>query len=289
MAEIAAGRQRVMAAVRLRRLTKVFSGQGGEVAALEDLSLDVANGEFAVILGPSGCGKSTAIRIIAGLERPTSGTVLVNDRPVAGPVGDCGMVFQSYTSFPWLSVVQNIAFGLRYVPNVHRADRLQMARQYAQMVGLEKFADARINDLSGGMKQRVAIASALATNRDILLMDEPFGALDSQTRMVMQEQLLEIVERGNEVRGKSKTVVLVTHDIEEALLLGDRIYVCTARPARILAELAVPFGPRRTAALRNDARLIHMKHQVFNLLREHVFAAEVERLYERRRGKKLAS
>jgi NitT/TauT family transport system ATP-binding protein len=268
-------------AIRLRQVARVFPGQPGPVEALRDFSLDIAQGEIAIILGPSGCGKSTVVRIIAGLAAPTSGTVLVNEETVTGPRRDCGMVFQAYTSFPWLSVIDNIAFGLRYKSDCSAAKRREKARLLACEVGLEQFQNAYIGKLSGGMKQRVAIASALATDPDILLMDEPFGALDSQTRMVMQEHLLTIVERTR------KTVVFVTHDIEEALLLGDRIYVCTARPASVLAELDVPFSHPRTAATRNRPEFFEMKHEVFNLLRDHVHAHMAEEALAIRRQRKV--
>lgn len=257
-------------AVRLRHVSKVFPGNPKPVPALQDFSLDIAEGEIAIILGPSGCGKSTVIRIIAGLAAATSGTILVNGEPVGAPRGDCGMVFQAYTSFPWLSVIDNISFGLRYKSEVSSAERRKKARDLAREVGLEEFQNAYIAKLSGGMKQRVAIAAALAIDPDILLMDEPFGALDSQTRMVMQEHLLTIVERSR------KTVVFVTHDIEEALLLGDRIYVCTSRPASVLAELDVPFPHPRTAATRNRPEFSEMKYEIFNLLRDHIYARMTE-------------
>src|SRR5260370_15944753 len=250
-------------AVRLRRLNKVFPSQGGSILALKDFSCDIADGEFAVILGPSGCGKSTIIRIIAGLEKSSSGTVIVDGSTVTAPGKTCSMVFQSYTSFPWLTVLENIVFALRYTSNGTKKARKQKAKEFAAMVGLSEFENAYINQLSGGMRQRVAIASALATDPKILLMDEPFGALDSQTRMAMQEQLLLITEQSN------KTVVLVPHDMEEALLLGDRIYVCTARPASILAELDVPFGHPRTPSVRNHKDFVRMKYEIFHLLRDH--------------------
>jgi NitT/TauT family transport system ATP-binding protein len=176
------------------------------------------------------------------------------------------MVFQSYTSFPWLTVVENIEFGLCYIANGNKQERRARARELARIVGLEKFENAYINQLSGGMKQRVAIASALATDPKILLMDEPFGALDSQTRMAMQEHLLKITEESD------KTVVFVTHDIEEALLLGDRIYVCTGRPGKILAELDVPFPYPRTSSVRNEKKFAEMKYEIFHLLRDDVYA-----------------
>jgi NitT/TauT family transport system ATP-binding protein len=270
-------RERVQTqAVRLRRLNKVFHQGNHPLCALQDFSCDIADGEFAVILGPSGCGKSTAVRIIAGLEHATSGTAAVYGMPpnVSGKV--CSMVFQAYTSFPWLSVLENIAFGLRYTCHASKKRRLEIAKEFAGMVGLEEFENAYINELSGGMKQRVAIASALATDPRILLMDEPFGALDSQTRMAMQEQLLAITERSN------KTVVLVTHDIEEAILLGDRIYVCTARPASVLAELDVPFGHPRPVAIRNEKEFVRMKYEIFHLLRDHTHAQMLEKTSGRR-------
>ena len=252
-------------AVRLRKLRKDYHSRNGVITAVKDFSCDIAEGEFAVILGPSGCGKSTAIRLIAGLEKPSRGTVLVQGEEVKEPGKSCSMVFQSYTSFPWLTVLENIVFGLRYTSNGTKQAHKERARDLAKIVGLDEFENAYINQLSGGMKQRVAIASALATDARILLMDEPFGALDSQTRMAMQEQLLTLTEKVN------KTVVFVTHDIEEALLLGDRIYVCTARPATILAELDVPFGHPRPAGVRNDKTFLSLKYEIFHLLRDHVY------------------
>ena len=262
--------------MRLQRLCKTFVSKE-PLKALMDFSCDVADGEFAVILGPSGCGKSTVVRIIAGLEKPSSGTVLVHDLPVTRPGGPCGMVFQSYTSFPWLNVLDNIAFGLRYVFNMSVQARNERAREFAKLVGLESFEHASINQLSGGMKQRVAIASALAADPKILLMDEPFGALDSQTRMVMQEQLLRITKTSQH------TVIFVTHDIEEALVLGDRIYVCTARPASVLAEIDVPFPHPRNSTIRNQKQFVDMKQEIFHLLREHVYSQMLEDARERRR------
>jgi len=267
-------------AVRIRKLVKIFPSHTEPVIAVQEFNIDISKGEVAIILGPSGCGKSTVIRMIAGLEKPTSGILLVNDKSVEKPLLECSMVFQSYTSFPWLSVIENIAFGLRYTgKNSSLRERKEKAKHYAKLVGLEEFEDNYINTLSGGMKQRVAIASALATDPEILLMDEPFGALDSQTRMVMQEHLLKIVEETD------KTVILVTHDIEEALLLGDRIYICTARPARILEEIDVPFPHPRTAKTRNLKGFFDLKHVIFNLLRDHVTAKELEQAYLNRRSR----
>ncbi len=268
-------------AVCIRRLEKIFPGIPAPITAVKDLSLDIAKGEVAIILGPSGCGKSTLIRMIAGLEKPTTGTLLVNDKHFDKPLLECSMVFQSYTSFPWLTVIDNIAFGLRYInKTLSPKERIEKARSFAKLVGLQEFENAYIGTLSGGMKQRVAIASALATEPEILLMDEPFGALDSQTRMVMQEHLLKIVGETD------KTVVFVTHDIEEALLLGDRIYVCTSRPAKVLEEIDVPFPHPRTANTRNRKDFFELKHVIFNLLRDHITARELELVYKERGRKK---
>ncbi len=262
--------------MRFRQVGKEFPARPEPIVGLQNFSCDIADGEFAVILGPSGCGKSTAIRIAAGLETASSGSVLVNGRPVLGPVRDCGMVFQAYASFPWLSVLDNIAFGLRYSTSLDQRGRREKARCFAAMVGLEEFESASISTLSGGMKQRVAIACALATEPSILLMDEPFGALDSQTRLLMQEHLLTIVEQSN------KTVIFVTHDIEEALLLGDRIYVCSSRPAHVLAEIDVPFPHPRSHLTRDRRDFFEMKHQIFHLLREDSYARRLAEAYERK-------
>jgi NitT/TauT family transport system ATP-binding protein len=273
-----AARQLPVQAVRMRQVGKTFAAPSGPLVVLADFNLDIAQGEFAVLLGPSGCGKSTAIRLIAGLTLPSGGSVLVNGHPISGPGVDCGMVFQSYTSFPWLSVIENIAFGLRYSrPAAAAAEHREHARGLARLVGLESFENAYINRLSGGMKQRVALASALAKDPPILLMDEPFGALDSQTRMLMQEHLLGVV------RQTHKTVIFVTHDIDEALMLADRIYVCSGRPARILEELEVPFAQPRLTTIRNEARFFEMKCEIFRLLRDDLYNDLMKASYERRR------
>jgi ABC-type nitrate/sulfonate/bicarbonate transport system ATPase subunit len=269
-------RSAIPQAVRYRQVAKRFPAHPQPVVGLRDFSCDIATGELAVILGPSGCGKSTAIRMAAGLDTPSSGSVTVNGAPVTGPVRDCSMVFQAYTSFPWLSVLDNIAFGLRYSTSLDRQGRRDRAREFAAMVGLEQFEDAPIRTLSGGMKQRVAIASALATDPAILLMDEPFGALDSQTRLLMQEHLLAIVEQSK------KTVIFVTHDIEEALFLGDRIYICSARPGRVVAEFDVAFPHPRTYLTRERKDFFDMKHQIFHLLRDEAYARQLDAAYCRR-------
>jgi ABC-type nitrate/sulfonate/bicarbonate transport system ATPase subunit len=207
--------------------------RGGEpTRALEPITLAVADNDFITILGPSGCGKSTLLRIVAGLDRATAGRVLLDGAAVAGPGSDRGMVFQSYTLFPWLTVADNIAFGLRE-RGVAEAERGRMARDWCQRVGLSGFEQHYPKQLSGGMQQRTAIARVLANDPKIMLLDEPFGALDNQTRALMQETLLGIWER------EKKTVLFVTHDIEESIFLASRVVVMSARPGRIKADVAI--------------------------------------------------
>jgi ABC-type nitrate/sulfonate/bicarbonate transport system ATPase subunit len=246
----------------VRDLSVVFTRRrGGTVAAVDRLSLGVRDQEFVSIVGPSGCGKSTLLRIVAGLIRPDAGEVLVDGRPVETPGADRGMVFQSYTLFPWLTVQGNVEFGLK-LRGVSAEDRAQVARRYIELVGLQGTEAAYPKELSGGMQQRVAIARALANDPAILLMDEPFGALDAQTRLVMQELLLRVWEQTH------KTVLFVTHDIEEAVLLSDRIYVMTARPGRIKAEVAVTLPRPREVAVIDAPAFIAFRQQIHALIRE---------------------
>ncbi len=221
-----------MSKLLIDQVGKIFParGKGQPTRALMPTSLNVADNDFITILGPSGCGKSTLLRIIGGLETASEGKILLDGAPVTGPGADRGFVFQSYTLFPWLSVVQNIAFGLRE-KGVPERERLDIARKWAERVGLAGFVDHFPKQLSGGMQQRTAIARALANDPKILLLDEPFGALDNQTRALMQEMLLGIWER------EQKTVLFVTHDIEEAIFVGSRVVVMSARPGRIKACL----------------------------------------------------
>ncbi|MGE8335942.1 ABC transporter ATP-binding protein [Pseudomonas laurylsulfatiphila] len=234
---------------------------GGTFTALEEVSFEVPDQQFAVLVGPSGCGKSSLLYLTAGLADPTSGEIYVGGQQVEGPGADRGMVFQSYTLFPWLTVRQNVEFGLkrRGMPAAQRKD---IVDYYVNEVGLSGFADNYAKQLSGGMMQRVAIARALANDPQILLMDEPFGALDSQTRLQMQQLLLRVW--GN----SKKTVLFVTHDIDEAILLGDRVYVMGARPGRIKQILDVPIERPRNLDMVMERSFIEMKREIFGLLHD---------------------
>lgn len=234
--EVSARFQRLKArpvTLNVANLGKVFHSHQGEVTALKDISFQVHHREFLSVIGPSGCGKSTLIRILAGLENPSSGSVTVDGNEVRGPGPDRGMVFQGYTLFPWLTVKRNVMFGLQMTgsPAVFAE---QEARQWIQLVGLEKFENAYPHQLSGGMKQRVAIARALANRPKILLMDEPFGALDAQTRAHMQSYLLKIWE------AVDVTILFITHDLDEAVYLSDRILVLKAHPGEVQEVVEVP-------------------------------------------------
>lgn len=223
----------------VRNLSKTFAVKGNSIAALRDISFTTHRREFLCVVGASGCGKSTLIRIIAGLDQQTSGVIRLDSKPVAGPGRDRGMVFQGYTLFPWLTVKKNVMFGLEMARD-NEQDPERSALQWLDLVGLSKFANHYPHQLSGGMKQRVAIARALATQPRILLMDEPFGALDAQTRSRMQKHLMEIW------RKIDITIVFVTHDLDEAVLLADRILVLKPHPGEVIEMLEVPVNRART-------------------------------------------
>ncbi|MGE8064418.1 ABC transporter ATP-binding protein [Pseudomonas sp. NPDC089569] len=252
------------AAPRLKvdKVSLRYQTSAGETfTALEQVSFEVPDQQFAVLVGPSGCGKSSLLYLTAGLAEPTSGEIYVGGQQVDGPGADRGMVFQGYTLFPWLTVRQNIEFGLkrRGMPARERKD---IVDYYVNEVGLARFADNYAKQLSGGMMQRVAIARALANDPQILLMDEPFGALDSQTRLQMQQLLLRVWEHSK------KTVLFVTHDIDEAILLGDRIFVMGARPGRIKEVLDVPMQRPRSLDMVMEPEFIKMKRDIFHLLHD---------------------
>jgi len=240
---------------------------GRETVALKATDLDVAENDFITILGPSGCGKSTLLRIVAGLDRQTTGEVLLDGRRIAGPGADRGMVFQSYTLFPWLTVRDNVCFGLneRGMP---RAEQLEIAQAYIGKVGLVGFEHHYPKQLSGGMQQRTAIARALANGPRMLLMDEPFGALDHQTRELMQELLLGIWEQ------ERKTVLFVTHDIDEAVFIGSRVVVMSARPGRIKLDRAIGFAHPRHYSIKTTAAFTALKAELTEQVRAEVLAAQ---------------
>ncbi len=247
--------------LKVDHLSKVFNTAKGATVALNEISFETHRREFLCIVGPSGCGKSTLVRILAGLEQHTSGEVLLDGKPVSEPGKDRGMVFQGYTLFPWLTVKKNVMFGLE-VNGKGKYEAEQQALQWLQLIGLEKFAESYPHQLSGGMKQRVAIVRALANQPRILLMDEPFGALDAQTRARMQAHLLEIW------RKIDITIVFITHDLDEAIFLSDRILVLSAHPGQVQELIEVPVPHPRSAAqfiapefLATKARLEALIHQ----------------------------
>jgi NitT/TauT family transport system ATP-binding protein len=244
----------------------VFDADGGAVEAMQHVSLGVKPGEFVSLIGPSGCGKSTLLNMVAGFVQPTTGFVRMDGEAIRGPGSDRGVVFQQYSLFPWLSVRKNVEFGLK-MRGVSPADREPAARTLLGLAGLLGFENHYPDQLSGGMKQRVGIVRALATNPQVLLMDEPFGALDSQTRVVMQEILTNMWQRFR------ISVLFVTHDIEEAIFLSDKIYVMTARPGRIKAEIMVPLPRPRTPEMTSSLPFMDMVQKLKALIREESLAA----------------
>ncbi|NLP23089.1 MAG: ABC transporter ATP-binding protein [Syntrophomonadaceae bacterium] len=245
--------------ISVEHLSKVFQSQNDlEIHALHDLNLRVAENEFVCILGPSGCGKSTLLRIIAGLEKASSGSVFYNGREHTRPGKEIGMVFQSYSLMPWLNVLDNIALGLEFA-RIPKAERIAVAQEYLDMIGMSDFGKAFPHELSGGMQQRVAIARALANDPDVLLMDEPFGALDAYTRILMQKELLRIWEKHR------KTILFVTHSVDEAVYLADRIILMSSHPGRIKEEFVVTIPRVRE---RSNPRYGELTAELLSLLEE---------------------
>lgn len=236
--------------------------------ALKNISLTLYRNEFVCVVGASGCGKSTLLNIIAGLEEPTSGEVLLEGEPIDGPGVNRGMVFQNYTLYPWLTVAQNVEFGMK-MQKIPSAERNQRVEYYLEIVGLSRFADALPRALSGGMKQRVAIARALANEPDILLMDEPFGALDAQTKEVLQEFMLQLW------RQTQKTILMVTHDVEEAVFLSQRIYVLSSHPGELKAEVNLEFDENRDLSIKGTESFQRKRQEVLYLIRDEILAAAV--------------
>ena len=253
-----------MARLAINHVSLAFDVRSGPpVVALENLSLDIPDQQFAVIVGPSGCGKSSLLYLLAGLHEPSSGGCSIDGRDITGPGVDRGMVFQAYTLFPWLTVQRNVEFGPS-LSGMPAAECTERAREFIRDVGLDGFENAYPSQLSGGMKQRVALARALANDPQVLLMDEPFGALDSQTRSIMQELLLSIWERSH------KTVLFVTHDIDEALFLADHVYVMSARPGRILESIDVKLDRPREVGVLTSPHFVELKRHIISLLHDEV-------------------
>jgi len=251
-------------AFTVRGVSKVFPSRGGEVFALDDVSLDLEDGSFTCIVGPSGCGKSTLLRMLGGLEHPTVGTI--ESTLPDGAVPSTAFVFQEHGVFPWFNVLDNVAFGVR-MAGMRARERESIAHEWIQRVGLDGFEYAYPHQLSGGMRQRIAIARAFATGSPCMLMDEPLGALDAQTRLLMQEQLMNLWE------SQRNTVVLVTHAIEEAILLGDRIVIMSARPGKVKEIIDVPFERPRRFDIEGSAEFGSLRQHIWEALRDEVRAS----------------
>lgn len=253
--------------VRIDNVKKTYEGRTGEVVALNGVSLDILDNEFVTVVGPSGCGKSTLLNIIAGLLEATSGTVTCNGQVVTGTGPDRGVVFQQYALFPWLTVRKNVMFGLE-MKGIKGKEAEEIADKYIKMVDLEKFKDHYPKELSGGMKQRVAIARAYAANPEVLLMDEPFGALDAQTRTQLQQELLDTwaTER--------KTCFFITHDVDEAIILGQRVVIMSARPGRIkdIIDIDIPYP--RDQETKMSPRFLELKNLIWSQVYQEYLAVK---------------
>ncbi|AMO62751.1 ABC transporter component B [Mycolicibacterium phlei] len=258
--------------LRLEHVTKRFPIRGERTAftAIEDITIDLAAGEFLVLVGPSGCGKSTLLDLLGGLSTPTEGRILLDGVPISGPGLDRGIVFQQYALLPWRTARKNIEFGLE-AKGLGAAERRERADHYLELVGLQAFADRFPHELSGGMKQRVAIARSLAFDPEVLLMDEPFAALDAQTRESLQDELLRIWE------ATGKTILFITHGIDEAIYLGQRVAVLTSRPGRIKKVVDIHID-RGAEDIRSDAGFRAQRHHIWELLHDEVERARTEEL-----------
>ncbi|MFC1680503.1 ABC transporter ATP-binding protein [Pseudomonadota bacterium] len=251
--------------IKAERVTKEYVG--GKVVALDDVSVEIQENQVTALIGPSGCGKTTLLRLISGLEYPTRGSVQVYGQPILGPGPERGMVFQAYTSFPWLNVIKNVEHGMG-IQGVPSAERRERAQHFLRLVHLDQFTNSYPVQLSGGMKQRVAIARTLAQDPQLLLLDEPFGALDAQVTWEMEEMIIEIIE------SESKTVILVTHDIQEAIYLADRIIFFTRQPGKIKADLAMEFKAGKRFPKKEDLLThpgyVDMEKQLYQMMREEI-------------------
>lgn len=253
-------------AINMEKLTKIFYTNQKKVVALDNIDLSVKEGEFLCIVGPSGCGKTTLLRILAGLEKQTWGKLVIRSKNPEKPL--TSMVFQGDSVFPWMTVKENVAYGLR-IKGLPKSERLRIAGRYIKLMGLEVFADAFPHQLSGGMKQRINVARAFVSDPEILLMDEPFGALDEQNRLLLQQELLKIW------KGSGKTSLFITHSIDEALVLADRIMVMTAHPGKVKAIVPVDIPrPRDILSLRSSPNFGALFKQIWELLQEEVLKAK---------------
>ncbi len=242
--------------ITLENITKSFTHEGQEQVILQDISFNVDKGEFLCIVGPSGCGKTTMLRMIAGLDFPTSGHILEEETEISGPSMERGYVFQQYSLFPWLNVLENVTFGLE-LRGMEENERNQKAREYLKMVGLSQAENSYPKELSGGMKQRVAIARSLVNDPHVLLMDEPFSALDVQTRHKLQEELVRIW------REEQKTIIFVTHNVDEAVFLADRVMVLSRNPGKVIKSFQIDLNRIRD---RNAPRFLELKKEITDLL-----------------------
>jgi NitT/TauT family transport system ATP-binding protein len=276
----------VTAKIQFNKVSKTFvvkdaNQTGQQFTAIEDVTLDVREGEFMVIVGPSGCGKSTLLDLLGGLTKPSRGQITLDGEPIRGPALDRGIVFQQYALFPWRTALGNVEFGLE-AKGIPAAQRRQIALDHLELVGLSGFEHRHPHELSGGMKQRVAIARSLAYDPDVLMMDEPFAALDAQTRETLQLELLGIWERTR------KTIVFITHGIDEAVVLGQRVAIMTSRPGRIKHVIEIPPELRQgDKDLRSHPEFGRIRHEIWSLLRDEVLKAQVQE--KRRRGSERAA
>jgi NitT/TauT family transport system ATP-binding protein len=276
----------VTAKIQFDRVSKTFAvkeagGPGRAFTAIEDVTLDVREGEFMVIVGPSGCGKSTLLDLLGGLTKPTRGQITLDGVPIRGPALDRGIVFQQYALFPWRTALGNVEFGLE-AKGIPAEQRRQIALDHLELVGLSGFEHRHPHELSGGMKQRVAIARSLAYDPDVLMMDEPFAALDAQTRETLQSELLGIWERTR------KTILFITHGIDEAVVLGQRVAIMTSRPGRIKCVIEIPSELRQSDRdVRSLPEFGRIRHEIWSLLREEVLKAQAQE--KRRRSSERAT
>lgn len=246
-----------------QNVSMAFDTERGRLEVVRDLSFEIRQGEFVSLVGPSGCGKTTLLNMAAGFMHPTSGQVLLDGRPIEGPGSDRGVMFQEYGVFPWLTVRQNVEFGLKLKANAKgAAERQEVVMRYLRLMGLADFADAYPKTLSGGMRQRLALARAYAVRPDFLFMDEPFGALDAQTRSAMQDLLLGVLQ------SEGKTVMLITHSVEEAIYLSNRVIVISARPSRIKRVIDIPFPFPRQQSLHDQPEFARLRSEVHALVME---------------------